>query len=79
MQSALRTLHALRRRENVDALTFEVMKAITKHYLRNAAQPIDEVNAQLPYFIKDIEAQRQQITRDVVRWMDEPNANQTLQ
>ena len=55
------------------------MKAITKNYSRNAAQPIDEVNAQLPYFIKDIEAQRQQITRDVVRWMDEPNANQTLQ
>ena len=62
---------------------FAVMVAFTKLYcvrLLDSGQTIDEVNAQLPAFIKDIEAQRQQIIGDVVRWMDEPHAqSHTLQ
>lgn len=83
VQSALRTLHALRCRENVDALMYECMVAITKYYaatLLSAGQTTDEINEQLPAFVLDIQAQCQRIASDVVRFLDEPQAqSHTLQ
>jgi hypothetical protein len=74
--SAVKVAHAARLacRENVDALLFQVMAAITRQYritLLNAGQTIDEVNEQLPAFVQDIEAQRQKIINDVVRFLDD--------
>lgn len=82
MQSALRTLRAWRTADDIGATLLAVMGAMAKHYcatLMNSGQSIDEVNAVLPAFIRDIEAQRQQILSDVRRWLDEPTAPNKLQ
>lgn len=81
VRSKLHTLRAWGYRGYVDDVLLAVMAAVTKHYcatLLSDGLSIHDVNQRLPAFIKDVEAQRQQIINDVMRWLDEPDAS-TLQ
>jgi hypothetical protein len=79
MQAALRTLWAW---DAADRIGDAVLVAVTKQYcaeLLNSGHSIDEVNAMLPAFIKDVQAQRQLMLTKLRRFLDEPRAADTLQ